>query len=164
MKITKKVKKEKTLKPSNLFLGLILLFAACDDVRLHTFREVQNGWLATDTIEYKYINHYNDTLHNICIQLRCTPTYPVRELWLQMELKTNNSYATDTICCEIFDSLGRQQGSSAGLLHQTSHISGTYNIQPGDTATITITHLMNSPVNGVSDIGIKVCGHGRHQF
>lgn len=149
------------LKPSSFLLGLLLL-AACDNVRLHAFRELQGEWRATDTLEFKYSNLSADAFHDVYVQLRCSSSYPVRELWLRVECATAGAVAVDTVCCEIYDSLGRQQGTSVGLLYQTSHVAGVYGVQPGDTATVKVTHLMNSSVKGVADVGIKICGRGRH--
>ena len=162
MTIIEKVKREIILSPNSLLLGLMLLFAACDDVRLHAFHELQGKWCATDTLEYKYYNSSVETAHDVSVQFRCTSSYPVRELWLRVEYVSSAVHQVDTVCCEIFDSLGRQKGSSVGLLHQTSHSLGMYNVQTGDTAIIKLTHLMDSDVNGVADVGIKVCGRGRH--
>ena len=164
MTIIEKVKKRRILSPSSLILGLMLLFAACDDVRLHTFRELQGEWVATDTLKYDYINYSNVAEHEVFVQLRCSSSYPVRELWLRVEYAVPEVHQVDTLCCEVYDSLGRQQGSSVGLLYQTSHALGIYNVQPGDTATIKITHLMDGSVAGVADVGIKVCGRGQHLF
>ena len=164
MTIIKKVKRGRILSPSSLLIGLLLLFAACDDVRLHAFRELQGEWAATDTLEYDYINYSDAATHDVSVQLRCSSSYPVRELWLRVEYAVPDVRRVDTLCCEVYDSLGRQQGSSVGLLYQTSHTLGTYNVQPGDTAVIKVTHLMDGSVTGVADVGIKVCGRGRHQF
>lgn len=164
MTIIEKVKKRIILKPSNIILVLMIMFAACDDVRLHTFHELKGEWLATDTLQYKYYNFSNDAAHELFVQLRCSASYPVRELWLCVESLSGGNRSVDTLCCEIYDSLGRQQGASVGLLHQTSYTLGTYNLQPHDTAFIKVTHLMDAPVYGVTDVGIKVCGSGRHRF
>ena len=164
MTIIKKVKRERILSPSNILIGLLLLLAACDDVRLHAFRELQGEWAATDTLEYDYINNSDTAAHDVSVQLRCSSFYPVRELWLRVEYAARDAHRVDTLCCEVYDSLGRQQGSSVGLLYQTSHTLGTYDVQPGDTAVIKVTHLMDGSVTGVADVGVKVCGRGRHQF
>lgn len=164
MTAIKKVKKRRILSPSNLLVGLMLLLAACDDVRLHTFRELQGEWFATDTLKYEYVNLAEGDAHDATVQLRCSSSYPVRQLWLRVEYSAPGTHMVDTLCCEVFDSLGRQQGSSAGLLYQTSYTLGTYNLQSGDTAIFKVTHLMNGPVSGVADVGIKVCGRGRHLF
>ena len=161
MKIIEKVRKERILKPSNLLLALMLMFAACDDVRLHTFHELQGEWAATDTLRYEYFNSTKDTDFAVELQLRCASSYPVRELWLRVECASAGRHSVDTLCCEIFDSLGRQQGPGVGLLHQTSHDAGLHFMQPDDTARIKVTHLMDGPVKGVADVGIKVCGRGR---
>jgi gliding motility-associated lipoprotein GldH len=164
MTIIKKVKRGKILSPSNLLIGLLLLFAACDDVRLHAFRELHGEWAATDTLEYEYFNNSDGGAHDVSVQLRCSSSYPVRELWLRVECVARDAHQVDTLCCEVFDSLGRQQGTSVGLLYQTSHALGVCNVSPGDTAIIKVTHLMDGSVSGVSDIGVKVCGRGRHLF
>lgn len=164
MTIIKKVKKRRILSPSSILVGLLLLLAACEDVRLHAFRELQGEWYATDTLEYEYFNSSDGADHDAAVQLRCSSAYPVRELWLRVEYTVADVCRADTICCEIFDSLGRQQGSSVGLLYQTSHAAGVYSVEPGDTAIFKVTHLMDTPVNGVTDVGLKVCGRGRHLF
>ncbi len=163
MTIIEKVKREIILRPSNLLLALMLLFAACDDVRLHTFHVLQGEWQATDTLEYVYANASGDTLHEVEVQLRCSSAYPVRELWLRVECHSGNVHSVDTLCCEIYDSLGRQQGSGAGILRQTTHKLGLRELQPSDTTRIKIAHLMNGAIEGVCDVGIRVCGRGRHQ-
>ena len=163
MTIIEKVKREIILSPSSLLLGLMLLFAACDDVRLHTFHALQGEWLPTDTLEYVYVNASSDALHEMEVQLRCSSAYPVRELWLRVECLSCEAHSVDTLCCEIYDSLGRQQGSGAGMLRQTSHKVGLRELQPSDTTHIKVTHLMDSAIEGVCDVGIRVCGRGRHQ-
>ncbi len=165
MRIIEKVRKKIIPRPSSLLLlMLLMMFAACDDVRLHAFRELQEEWHVTDTLEYKYFNFSEDVAHELFVQLRCSAFYPVRELWLRVETLSGGYHSVDTLCCEIFDSLGRQQGASVGMLHQTSHTLGLHAMQPNDTALIKVTHLMNNPVSGVADVGIKVCGRGRHLF
>ena len=161
MTIIEKVKKRRILKPSNLLLVLLLLFAACDDVRLHTFHELQREWQAEDTLEYIYFNLSSDAPHELEVQLRCSSSYPVRELWLRVECASAGRLSVDTLCCEIYDSLGRQQGASVGLLRQTSHDAGQHFMQPDDTTRIKVTHLMGGAVKGVADVGVKVCGRGR---
>ena len=163
MTIIEKVKRERILKPSNLLLALLILFAACDDVRLHTFHGLQGEWRATDTLEYVYANASADALHDVEVQLRCSSAYPVRELWLRVECLSGNIHSVDTICCEIYDSLGRQQGSGTGMMRQTSHNVGLRELQPSDTTRIKITHLMDKTIEGVCDVGVRVCGRGRHQ-
>ena len=162
MTIIEKVKKERILKPSNILLALLILFAACDDVRLHTFRELQGEWSATDTLRYDYFNPTKETDFAVEVQLRCAASYPVRELWLRVECTSAGRLSVDTLYCEIYDSLGRQQGSSVGLLRQTSHDAGLHFMQPDDTTRIKVTHLMDGAVKGVADVGVKVCGRGRH--
>ena len=163
MTITEKVKRERILKPSNLLLALLILFAACDDVRLHTFHGLHGEWLPTDTLEYVYANATTDALHELEVQLRCSSAYPVRELWLRVECLSSAVHSVDTLCCEIYDSLGRQQGSGTGLMRQTSHNVGLRELQPSDTTRIRITHLMDKAIEGVCDVGIRVCGCVRHQ-
>lgn len=165
MTIIEKVEKRRILIiPSSILIGFLLLFAACDDVRMHAFRELQGEWSATDTLEYSYFNSSDVALHEAFLQLRCSSSYPVRELWLRIEHVAADVRRVDTVCCEVFDSLGSQQGSSVGLLRQTSHAVGVYSVQPGDTAVIKVTHLMSDAVRGVTDVGIKICGRGRRLF
>ncbi|MBQ7361445.1 MAG: gliding motility lipoprotein GldH [Bacteroidaceae bacterium] len=149
---------------SLLPIAALLLLTACEDVRFHVFCDVPSEWAATDTLEFSFVNVPNEQ-HSLMldVQLRTTSSYPSRELWLAVQRSGACGVVTDTLRCEIFDSLGRQNGTGAGLYHQTSFAVGTMDVAPHDTVSIKVMHLMDEIVCGVADVGVKVCGRGRHQ-
>lgn len=155
------------LSPNRIILLVAaILSAACEDIRLHTYHSLKDDWSATDTLKYTYANgSIRDSIFTMDVELRSTSSYPSRQLWMEIQCTTNKvkHAPVDTLCCEIFDSLGRQKGTSAGLLHQISVPAGIRNIPPGDTLRINITHLMKEPVRGITDVGIRLCGHVQHQ-
>lgn len=145
-------------------IAIVLLMTACENVKLHSFHQINGEWSANDTLEYICdFPVQQEGLYNVDIELRTTAFYPWRELWIGMVHTGNDTTVarTDTIHCEIFNDAGRQKGTSTGVLYQTSHPAGTIHIAPGDTTRLKLFHLMDREVTGVTDVGIKI--YGRHQ-
>ena len=165
---TEKEEERMNLSPNKIILLVaVLLSAACEDIRLHTYHSLSGDWSAADTLKYTYINNsVRDSIFTMDIELRSTSSYPSRQLWIGVQRLTdkNTPAPVDTLCCEIYDSLGRQKGTSTGLLHQISIEAGRLKVAPQDTLHINIIHLMNEPVRDITDVGIRVCGHVQHQY
>ena len=146
-------------------LILLLLLCACDNTLYHKFHNIEDGWSSSDTLTYTICDPLAGS--HICdayIELRTTADYPYRKLWLRAERENahGSMRATDTICCEIFDSTGIHNGSTAGLLYQTRHRLPQIELNPTDTVTIEITHIMDGNVSGVRSVGVKAERCGRH--
>lgn len=153
-------------KVSSLLL-LLLLLGSCDDKVYHKFYCVPDSWNNRDTLTFTISYPYTDLqLCDAYVELRHTHRYPCKRLWLRTQIHHTayDSVTTDTICCEIFDSLGRQKGASAGLLYQTSHKLAPIELSSKDTVTISLTHIMNDCIEGLCDVGIRVERCGRHQL
>jgi gliding motility-associated lipoprotein GldH len=165
---TEKEKEGMSLSPNKIILlAALLISAACEDVRLHTYHSLNSDWSAGDTLKYTYINNsVRDSIFTMDVELRSTSSYPSRQLWIGIQRFTDKdtSAPVDTLCCEIYDSLGRQKGTSTGLLHQISIEAGSCKVAPQDTLHINIIHLMNEPVRDITDVGIRVCGHVQRQY
>ena len=154
------------LKLNSLLLSVaMLLLSGCEDLRFNSFRSLYDEWAATDTLQFSYVNTSRvDASQMLDVELRLEPSFPLRELWLGVQCVSSAGVSLDTVRCEVFDSTGRQNGTGLGLLYQTSHPVGVVDVAPGDTAVIKVVHLMDAPVRGVTDVGVKVCGRGQRQF
>ena len=101
------------------------------------------------------------------IQLRCEASYPYKELWLGVLCLADSVglFSADTLCCEIFDSLGQHRGATNGILYQTTHKLGVRKFPAGDTVRVKLYHIMDcGTVKGVTDAGIKITSLSQHQF
>ena len=156
------------LSPNKIILLVaVLLSAACEDIRQHSYHSLNGDWEASDTLKYTFANSsVRDSIFTLDVELRSTSSYPSRQLWLGVQRFTDKDTLApvDTLCCEIYDSLGRQRGTSTGLLHQISIEAGRCKVAPQDTLHINIMHLMNEPVRDITDVGIRVCGHVQRQY
>lgn len=165
--MTERVKEEMFKSLNSVLIFFSVLFAvSCKDLYFHEFRPVNAEWLPTDTLTYSFVNNGQKRSLFINAELRCTPSFPMRCLWLYVECcgKESGFLLADTVCCEVFDTLGRQNGSTAGLLYQTSFPVGNVLVSPHDTLQIKVAHVMNTPVNEVFDVGIKmITGRVRNQ-
>ena len=153
-------------KLNSLLLSVaMLLLSGCEDLRFHSFHSLYDEWAATDTLQFSYVNTSRaDDPQMLDVELRLEPSFPMRELWLGVQCVNGAAVSFDTVRCEIFDSTGRQNGTGVGVLYQTTHPVGVVDVAPGDTALIKVVHLMDAPVRGVTDVGVKVCGRGQRQF
>ena len=77
-------------------------------------------------------------------------------------VRTKKKMESDTLCCEIFDSLGVHKGSSAGLFYQAQYGLGQIVFSSADTLTVSIAHMMDGDVDGVRSVGVRVERCGRH--
>lgn len=146
---------------------LLILATSCEDVRLHTFHSLGGEWKATDTLEYIYAPGIKNEPCMIDVQLRSEASYPFSELWIGVQCRADSAgvLSTDTLRCEIFDSLGRHCGTTGGTLYQTSHQLGVREFPGGDTVRIRLYHLMEgSSVKDITDAGIKVTALAPRQF
>lgn len=142
---------------------LMLFLCSCENILYHDFRSVPEKWESGDTISFTICDPISGSHNcNAFVELRCNALYPYKKLWLRARVAGRDGVSIDTICCEIFDSLGRQRGTTAGLLYQTRHKLAPMRLLADDTVTISLTHLMNEGVVGVSDVGIRVEHCGRH--
>ncbi len=154
---------------SNLFLFVLFLFAtACEDVRVHSFRSLSGDWSVFDTLQYACCAPAGrNESFMIDVQLRSKPSYPYRELWLGVQCVADSSglLSTDTLRCELFDSLGRHSGTTGGILYQTSHRLGTREFPKADTVRVRLYHLMDCEVvEGIADVGVRITALSQRQF
>ena len=146
-------------------LLLVLCLCSCADTVYHDFRNVEDGWKGNDTLVFRLCNAR--AASEVCdayIELRTTPDYPYRKLWLSACVRGSSGewVADDTLCCEIYDSLGQQRGSTAGLLYQTGYRLTQLELPSADTVTVSIAHIMSGEVNGVRSVGVRAVRCGRH--
>lgn len=165
--IIEKEEKRIRINLSRLFAFAILTFCvACENLHFHTFHKLHGDWNATDTLNFMYVNDVGEDSIMLDVELRCTSSFPFRELWLYLECISDEEYiiSVDTVCCDIFDSLGRQNGACAGTLYQTSFPVALCKTLPRDTVYIKIAHLMNGSLSGINDVGVKIYGSAQRQF
>ena len=146
-------------------LLLVLCLCSCADTVYHDFCNVEDGWKSNDTLVFRLCNAR--AASEVCdayIELRTTPGYPYRKLWLSACVRGSSGGVgvTDTLCCEIFDSLGQQIGPTAGLLYQTGYRLTQLELPSADTVTVSIAHIMSGEVNGVRSVGVRAVRCGRH--
>lgn len=147
-----------------LLLVTAILFSACDTTLYHEFRSVYYGWSRSDTLLFQFNNEAARDLEycNTQIELRCTPNYPYKELWLRIE--GGSPIQADTLKCNIFNDYGRQNGTTAGLMYQLSIPYKNIKISSSDTiTTVRIVHIMkDDTIRGISDVGIRLSHPDRH--
>ena len=143
----------------------LLLLCSCGNTLYHDFCNVDDGWCCDDTLTFTVTTPFMSAEScNAYVELRSTPDYPYRKLWLCTSVRhsIDNSTFLDTLCCEIYDSLGQHNGSTAGLFYQTRHRLGRVELAADDTVTVAVTHLMDEGVVGVRSVGIRFERCGRH--
>lgn len=143
----------------------LLLLCSCGNTLYHNFCNVDDGWGCADTLTFEINNPVvGDEACNVYVELRTTPDYPYRKLWLHTSVHRSNEkkMESDTLCCEIFDSLGVHKGSSAGLFYQAQYGLGQIVFSSADTLTVSIAHMMDGDVDGVRSVGVRVERCGRH--
>lgn len=147
--------------------AVILLLLSCGDL-FHQFRSVGTSWSQCDTLAFTYPSAVDvPTRSAVDIELRNNDQYPYKEILLRIELRSQllNNSVVDTLLCQLYSDNGTPQGSTAGILRQTSFPLDTIDILPNDTLTIKVSHLMcDDNVRGISDVGIRFLHCGRHQL
>ena len=146
-------------------LLVLLLLCSCGNTLYHNFCNVDDGWGGGDTLTFEISNPVvGGEACNVYVELRTAPDYPYRKLWLHTSLCRSNDkkMKSDTLCCEIFDSLGVHKGSSAGLFYQAQYELGQIVLAAADTLTVSIAHIMDGDVNGVRSVGVRVERCGQH--
>ncbi|MDR1370427.1 MAG: gliding motility lipoprotein GldH [Dysgonamonadaceae bacterium] len=148
----------------SLFLLLALTFACKEKNGLYfQYKGIENGKWNQNT-SFNFAIEITDTLsyYDIFLEIRNNDSYPFRNLWLFVNLKTpEGSTRKDTANCELADIFGKWHGKG-GSLYALSlpfeqnvrfHIPGTYlySIRQG---------MRTEELEGISDIGLRVVKQG----
>ena len=157
-----------TMTKSNLLIPIlcILLLTSCERTLYHSFHSVEGDWSSNDTIEFIVpvgTRHIDSCAADL--ELRCTAEFPYKVLWLYVEARQGDGslLLSDTLDSTIIDDYGRQNGSTVGLLYQTRFPLPALKIAAEDTLRVIVSHLMDAPLAGVKDVGVRFSDYGRHQ-
>ena len=93
---------------------------------------------------------------NLGVRTSAMHSYPYRTLWLRVEQRWHNpeTTQTDTIELSFVDSEGNFLGQGVSL-YTFTQTAGQLHLQVGQSADITVNHLMRSEMlEGVEAVGI----------
>ena len=148
-------------------MAAAMLLMSCDSL-FHRYYGVGGCWPSSDTLTFTYTPKNESKLCcQLDVELRNSSDYKYKELFLRVERfsKIGRDTIVDTLRCELYDDSGHIRGTTAGILRQTSFPVDTMEIQPNDTLTIRVSHLMDDKeLQGVSDVGIRLSHCDRRQF
>ncbi len=145
----------------------ILVLGACDNKLLHEFKNVDGEWMRNDTLHFHYYNaQENGTECNLRIELRTMPDYSYKDVGLQIKAyaKSYDAPITDTLYCNVYDDNGVYTGTTNGIMYQLSSQDIKLLATPCDTLRLSITHIMNDTLRGISDVGVRLLRCGRRQY
>lgn len=155
-----KVRRVASLIRNSLFGCLLALLSACGGILQHEYRSVGGEWSSRDTLLFAN-NRQGDSLStslDIYVGVRYNANYPYRKLWLEVEnYACDTLIQRDTLCCDIYDSDGRMNGTIVGTLYQNEYYLSTTDIPYSKIHNIRIRHIMaDSLLPGIYDVGIKL--------
>lgn len=152
----------------NSWLGVVLLCAACQQGTLyHSFQSVNTEeWKKEDTLFFKLHAKAHDVCCRLEIELRATSDYPYKNLWLDVNDNTADSlvFLSSSLNCMLYDDKGKQEGSTAGALYQSSFFMKEIVLQANTSPIIKISQGMSDvSIKGISDVGVKLVSCVQHQ-
>lgn len=114
------------------------------------------GWDVTDRAVYDVpplasTGNYRMQLH---VRTTTAPRFPFKHLYVEVRQQWRSSQRIDTIACSFSDI-----GPSATGISIRQHVFpiGLYHLQQGDSARITLRHVMRKEeLPGISDLGISL--------
>lgn len=143
----------------SLFLALLFLLPSCEkNTTYHSYRSIPfHGWDKADTLIYTLSGNLTGKTYQVEIGVRHNETYPFRDLWIEIHHPLIPHSPHERIHLYLADKHGNWKGTgTAGNLYQYTAKGLKLELQPGDSI-LQITHIMNtSPLQGISDIGIRL--------
>ena len=151
------------LKASNALFAFALIFlcCSCDGVLMHKYEPVENGvWERGDTLLFTYINAGNNYPGDcsLLFEARIDASYRYRDLYVGVTAEGNDGFfASETLHCAAYDSIGRHIEATAGILYQLQSDTLDLGRVDCDTIVFRLSHAMlDCSLNGVYDIGVKL--------
>ena len=141
-----------------LIIVSVLSLSACQtDTTYHQYREVPSaGWSRKDTISFPLPADFTYHRYALEIGLRHTEAYPYKDLWVEIIHPLTPVIPPDTIHLRLADKKGNWFGAgSSNCLYQFTQSLGTITCYPADSL-LQVTHLMSTPLTGITDIGIRL--------
>lgn len=149
-----------------VLLGIFVFFA-CDGRMWHEFKNVDGEWLRNDTLRFSYYDAgEGDDCHTLCVELRSMYDYCYKDVRMQVvaDSKSYDAPIVDTLSCRVYDDNGVYMGTTNGIMYQLSSQNITLPATPHDTLYVSINHIMNDTLHGISDVGVRLLHCGRHQY
>lgn len=139
-------------------LLLLLLSAGCQrrETYMHYEPLDSQSWDVTDRTVYdvpplEATGNYRMRLH---VRTTTAPRYPFKVLYVEVRQQWRAELRIDTIACRFSDIGPNATGIS---IRQHAFPIGNYHLQQGDSACITLRHVMRrEELPGISDLGISL--------
>lgn len=138
-----------------------LSFMACnaDGALFHAYCSLPaTGWSKQDTLLFQVDVKDSLTTYQLHIESRNSQDYPYQNLPLYLACDPQESLAFDTLNLMLITPKLGWERDGWETLHSVSFHAGEMRIRQAGTYTIKIAHhLPDSIVQGIRDIGIKIC-------
>ena len=138
-----------------------LLFMACnaDGALFHAYCSLPaTGWSKQDTLLFQVDVKDSLTTYQLHIESRNSQDYPYQNLPLIVTCDPQETLTIDTLNFMLITPKLGWERDGWETLHSVSFQAGEMRIRQAGTYTIKITHhLPDSIVQGIRDIGIKIC-------
>lgn len=146
--------------PALLALFSLLVLFSCDaDMVYHRFKKVEDGtWRWEDPLRFRVEISDTTTMHNIYLQVRHTVDYPLRNLYMFVQVEgPAGQQLKDTVQMIIAEPDGTWKGQGAGRLKELRLLYRKGTIF-GDTGTyiFTLEQGMRTPALPVTDVGVRI--------
>lgn len=152
----------KFMKSSHSFLAVILLFfiGSCDpDMVYDRFQTIEdNTWQWNNPKIFRVDISDTTHMHNIYLQVRHTVDYPLRNLYMFIQVEgPAGQQLQDTVNMIIAEPDGTWKGKGVGKLKELRLLYRKGTVF-GDTGTYTFTleQGMRNPALPVTDVGVRI--------
>lgn len=139
--------------------SLAVLFSCDPGMVYHRFQDVEDGtWDWEDPKRFRVEVSDTTHLHNIYLQVRHTVDYPLRNLYMFVQVEgPSGQRLTDTVNMIIAEPDGTWKGKGVGKLKELQLLYRKGTIF-GDTGTYTFTleQGMRTPALPVTDVGLRI--------
>jgi len=140
-------------------IHLFILFACDPGMVYHQFRKVEGGtWRWEDPKRFRVNISDTTHMHNIYLQVRHTVDYPLRNLYLFVQVEgPGGRQLRDTVNLVVAEPDGTWKGKGVSKLKELRLLYRKGTIF-GDTGTYTFTleQGMRTPALPVTDVGVRI--------
>ncbi len=145
------------------FLSVVI--SACTNKKemYFQFKSIEDAKWNQNT-SFDFAVNITDTLsyYNVFLEIRNNESYPFRNLWLFVNLKTpEGNLRKDTVNCELADAYGKWHGNGSSLY--TLSLPFEQNVRfriPGTYLYSIKQGMRENELQGISDIGLRVAKQG----
>ncbi|MDR3061674.1 MAG: gliding motility lipoprotein GldH [Dysgonamonadaceae bacterium] len=148
-------------------LLLLTVLSACSGKRdaYFQFKGIENAHWNKNTV-YNFVVNMTDTVntYNIFLEVRNKESYPFRNLWLFVDLRTpEGKLRKDTVNCELADAMGQWHGKGSNLHTLSFPFDQGFRFRiPGTYVYSVKQGMREDELKGISDIGLRVVKQSDH--